>query len=465
MKNIEMQSLYELFKGCSGVCTDSRKVEPNSLFFALKGENFDGNNYACGALESGASYAVIDSEELYQANGQMQERLILVDDVLTTLQQLARYNRLQYRLPVIALTGTNGKTTTKELITATLSTKYKVVSTIGNLNNHIGVPLTLLRINEETEVAVVEMGASAPGEINLLSSIVCPSFGLVTNVGKAHLLGFGSFEGVKATKGELYDNLLEHKKIAFVNVDNPNLMEMLGSRSDLRIVPYGVKNNCARIMDNSGESPFLKMVIPNPCLEAVCESGESGEIEVKTNLIGNYNADNVLAALCVATYFDVATADAVKAIENYIPSNNRSQMAETGRNRLIIDAYNANPTSMRASLENFSSMRSDNKSVVLGDMLELGADSRREHIEILKLVSGMGFTGIYLVGKEFESAFDEYRGGAGEGGSGQLGLMNVLCFADSQELARHFGENPVAGAAILIKGSRGTRLERIIEKL
>ena len=456
MKNIEISNLYDLFVECnSSVCTDSRSVKDGDLFFALKGENFDGNNYACAALEKGASYAVIDSGQVYEANEVLQERLVLVEDVLTALQQLSRYNRLRYKVPVIALTGTNGKTTTKELITATLSAKYNVVSTQGNLNNHIGVPLTLLRINADTQVAVIEMGASAPGEIDTLVNLACPSFGLITNVGKAHLLGFGSFEGVKKTKGELYDNLFEHKKIAFVNVDNPHLMEMVHQRDSLHIVPYGLKNNCVEIVEECN-NPFLKLTMPNPC--STCEPAR---IEVRTNLIGKYNVDNVLAALCISSYFDVPTDAAVAAIAAYTPSNNRSQMTKTEKNTLIIDAYNANPTSMRASVENFDSLSFEQKVLVLGDMRELGADSLKEHSEFVEYLAGVKVEKVFLVGDEFEKAVENLKIDKAE----IVDEIPLMLFKDSLALNEYLMGESLCGKTILIKGSRGIRLERIFGAL
>ena len=463
MRNIEIPNLHELFLECnSSVCTDSRSVKSGDLFFALKGENFDGNNYACAALEKGAAYAVIDSEQIYQANEPLQQRLLLVEDVLVALQQLSRYNRLRYKIPVIALTGTNGKTTTKELIAATLATKYNVVSTIGNLNNHIGVPLTLLRINADTQVAVIEMGASAPGEIDTLVSLACPSFGLITNVGKAHLLGFGSFEGVKKTKGELYDNLLAHRKIAFVNMDNPHLVEMVHQREPLHIVPYGLKNNCVEIVENDPGNPFLKMTMPNPCLMS-----EPSRIEINTNLIGRYNADNVLAALCISSYFDVPTADAVAAIAGYVPSNNRSQMTRTEKNTLIIDAYNANPTSMRASVGNFDTLNFEGKVLVLGDMRELGEDSLKEHSEFVEYLAGINVERVYLVGEEFKKAVGALKESAEDSAEDSAwGVEIPLClFDDSALLREHLVNEPLVGKTVLIKGSRGIKLERIFDVL
>jgi len=458
MKNLEIPALYDIFRTCSGVSTDSRKIEKGTMFFALKGENFNGNHFAVGALEQGASYAVIDDEEVYNANGHLHQQLLLVEDVLVALQQLARYNRLQFKIPVIGLTGTNGKTTTKELITAALSVKYRVVSTLGNLNNHIGVPLTLLRIGPDTQVAVIEMGASAPGEINLLSSLVCPSFGLVTNVGKAHLLGFGSFDGVKAAKGELYDNLMAHKKIAFVNVDNPHLLDMAHKRPNLHIVPYGIKNNCVRIIKENNGDPFLKITVPNPCIEAA-SVGEPMEVTIQTRLIGDYNTDNVLAALCISTYFDVPTIQAVAAIEAYQPSNNRSQMTRTEHNTLIIDAYNANPTSMAASLENFRGIKAEKKVLVLGDMLELGADSLKEHSAIVELALSLNAEKVLFVGGEFKAAVAQLDKDGGFDG------RRVSLFEDSVALRDWLVQNGLQGATILIKGSRGTRLERIFDVL
>lgn len=493
MTNLEIAQIYELYVSSSGVCTDTRNILENSMFFALKGEIFNGNDFAPQALAAGAKYVVVDDAAVYARweqvrTPQLEEKpvaegeepqfvevkaMILVENVLETLQQVARCHRLKFKIPVIALTGTNGKTTTKELISTALAAKYNVVSTSGNLNNHIGVPLTLFRINKETQVAVIEMGASGPGEIELLAKLACPSFGLITNVGKAHLLGFGSFEGVKKTKGELYGDLLEHKKIAFVNVDNPHLMEMVAQHPGLQMVPYGMKNDGARLIRKSG-SPYLSICIHNPCLVAVCENltsevseqialengitrecCEPAEIPVNTNLIGDYNADNVLAALCIATYFAVPAKDAVAAIERYVPSNNRSQMTKTGRNTLIIDAYNANPTSMRASLENFSRLDMEHKHLILGDMLELGPDSVAEHMEIIRLALSLTPERIFLVGGEFAK------------GVAELGDLpaRVELFESSVLLAQRLKDLQLSGASVLIKGSRGTRLELVFETL
>ncbi len=455
MKNLEIEDIYEVYThNSSGVCTDTRNIIPGCMFFALRGETFNGNDFIEDALAKGAAYAVADEPAVEEANP---DKVILVESVLIALQQLSRYHRKQFKIPVIALTGTNGKTTTKELISACLRKKYNVVATEGNLNTHIGVPLTLLRLNSHTQAAVIEMGASNPGEIDTLVKLACPSFGLVTNVGKAHLQGFGSFEGVMATKGELYDNLNEHRKIAFVNVDNPYLMQMTASRPRMQIVPYGTTNDGAKIVIDPQGSPFLKMLVPNPCYTAVEENGEPEWLTVNTNLIGSYNSDNVLAALCVSTYMDVPAADAIAAIAEYVPSNNRSQLTKTEKNSLVVDAYNANPTSMKAAIENFAQLQMPSKVLVLGDMLELGKDSVLEHKEIVKLALEKDFGEIFLVGGEFAQAVSLLSGANTE--------ARVHLFEDSILLREYFKEKPLTNCSVLIKGSRGKRLERVIEAL
>ncbi len=460
--------LYKIFKGCSGVSTDSRSIKEGELFFALKGENFDGNKYALTALEAGAAWAVVDEdsevarlqkEDLEHDNqnqdSQKQDglnKIIVVPNTLKALQELARWHRSMTLvdgkpLIVIALTGTNGKTTTKELIREVLSKKYRVTATEGNLNNSIGVPLTLLKINSETELAVVEMGASHPGDIKELVDIALPNYGLITNVGKAHLLGFGDFEGVMNTKGELYDYLRRTADKAFVNVDNPYLCKMASDRqldSDPErnhslIIPYGLKYQEARVLPSSLEHPYLRIEL------------QTGEV-IDTRLVGSYNADNVMAALAVGQYFGVAHEDAIDAISSYIPENNRSQMLKTEKNTLIVDAYNANPTSMLAALENFSNIESENKVVMLGDMLELGEDSFLEHAYIVKKVSESRLGQAYFVGMEFQEAVDSLN-------------SNYLCFETSDELAYYLNEKPITGATILIKGSRGTKMENLIPAL
>ena len=445
--------LYNIFKSCSGVTTDSRTLKGGELFFALKGENFDGNEYALKALEAGASYAVVNEDSTVGRTSD-DSRLIRTEDTLKTLQELARWHRCitfvdGKPLTVIALTGTNGKTTTKELIRQVLSVKYNVTATQGNLNNNIGVPLTLLKIDSATQLAVVEMGASHPGDIKELVDIALPNYGLVTNVGKAHLLGFGSFEGVKKTKGELYDYLRRTADKVFLNVDNPHLCSMASERnlqSDPErpyslVIPYGLEYQQAEVLPSSPENPFLRISVEGR--------------EISTSLVGSYNADNVMAALCVGKQFGVEFEEAVKAIEAYIPSNNRSQMQKTSRNTLIIDAYNANPSSMEAALNNFAAVQAPIRIAMLGDMLELGDDSLAEHVAVIRRALSLGLQEVCLVGKEFGKALAEMRS-AGE---------NVRHFDSSDQLATWVEKTAVSDAVILIKGSRGTRMEKVIEKL
>ncbi len=428
------------------------------MFFALKGENFDGNAYALKALEAGAAYAVVNaSSEVGTAAAEgrlpsdVSERLVIVEDTLKTLQELARWHRSMTfvdgkPLTVIALTGTNGKTTTKELIREVLSVKYKVTATEGNLNNSIGVPLTLLKIDSQTRIAVVEMGASHPGDIKELVDIALPNYGLITNVGKAHLLGFGSFEGVMATKGELYDYLRRTSDMVFLNVDNPYLCRMATERnlqSDPErpyslILPYGVEYQGCSVLPADADNPYLRISHPDYGV-------------ISTNLVGSYNADNVMAAIAVGGRFGVSLEDAAKAIEAYVPSNNRSQMTKTGRNVLIVDAYNANPSSMDVALKNLSSVVAERKAVMLGDMLELGADSQSLHREVVEKLLAMDLSLICLVGKEFAAA--------------SAGIDGILCFETSDALAQWLKENPLDGATVLIKGSRGTKMEKVIPML
>ena len=455
--HMEIMSIYNKFKECGVVTTDTRTLKGGEMFFALKGENFDGNEYALKALELGARYAVVNADsQVAQISGD--SRLIKVADTLKTLQELARWHRSMvfvdgHHLPVVALTGTNGKTTTKELIRAVLSAKYHVTATEGNLNNSIGVPLTLLKVNSETQIAVVEMGASHPGDIKELVDIALPNFGLITNVGKAHLLGFGSFDGVKATKGELYDYLRRTADKAFINVDNPHLCQMASDRnmqhdperSESLLIPYGLDYQGASVLPSSAEHPFLRIEV-------------DGRV-INTNLVGSYNADNVMAALAVGRHFGVSFEEAASAIEAYTPSNNRSQMTRTSRNTLIVDAYNANPTSMEAALENFSKVSAPVKIAMLGDMLELGEDSLAEHVVVIKSVASRGFSKTFFVGKEFEAASEAVLQ------EGSLELSGMQFFATSDQLTEHLAELHLTGATVLIKGSRGTRMEKVIPVL
>lgn len=451
--------IYSRFKECGCVTTDTRTLKGGEMFFALKGENFDGNEYAMKALELGAAYAVVNASSA--AADSDDPRLIKVEDTLATLQELARWHRSMTfvdgkPLTVIALTGTNGKTTTKELIREVLSKRYRVTATEGNLNNSIGVPLTLLKINSDTQIAVIEMGASHPGDIRELVNIALPNFGLITNVGKAHLLGFGSFEGVKQTKGELYDYLRRTADKIFLNVDNPHLCAMAAERSMQHdserpdcslVIPYGLGYAHAQVLPSSPENPFLRIAVP------VAE-GES--VTIATNLVGSYNADNVMAAIAVGCHFGVSFDEAVGAIEAYVPSNNRSQMTRTSRNTLIVDAYNANPTSMEAALGNFATVESDQKIAALGDMLELGDESLAEHVRIAAMALDLGLQRVCFVGAEFAKALATFE---------DLPADKVISFDTSAELADWFTANPSQGSVILIKGSRGTRMEKVIAVL
>ena len=453
---MEIISIYNKFKECGVVTTDTRTLKGGEMFFALMGENFDGNEYAQKALELGARYAVVNKTSAAASSDD--PRLVKVDDTLKTLQDLARWHRSMTivdgkPLTVIALTGTNGKTTTKELIREVLSVKYRVTATEGNLNNSIGVPLTLLKINQDTQLAVVEMGASHPGDIKELVDIALPNYGLITNVGKAHLLGFGSFEGVKKTKGELYDYLRRTSDKVFINADNPHLCQMASERnlqSDPErpyslLIPYGLEYQGASVLPSSAEEPFLRISVP------VTSGRAEGSLLIRTNLVGSYNADNVMAAIAVGAQFGVSLEDAVRAIEAYVPSNNRSQMTRTEHNTLIVDAYNANPTSMAAALDNFSNVSADCRIAMLGDMLELGEDSAAEHKAVIESALSRGFCKVFFVGKEFASV--------------SVASDNAMFFQTSDELADYLKANPVHGATILIKGSRGTRMEKVIPVL
>ncbi len=485
---MDIKEIYSRFKASTGVTTDSRKIEKGQFFIGLKGDNFDGNAYALQALEAGAAYAMVNQDSTAAASGD--SRLIVVENTLHALWALARYHRSMILvdgkpLTVIALTGTNGKTTTKELIREVLSTKYRVTATQGNLNNNIGVPLTLLSVNEQTQLAVVEMGASHPGDIRELVDIALPTYGLITNVGKAHLLGFGSFEGVKATKGELYDALHRTGDTAFVNVDNPHLVEMASLRADLNTVAYGLKAQGAKVLETSAEHPFLRIAVPEDLQgqpvrgtllatedlhhSAVGEGLENARI-INTHLVGAYNADNVMAAIAVGQHFGVSLDEAVKAIEAYVPQNNRSQMTRTGRNTLIVDAYNANPTSMEAALANFAAIKAEAKMALLGDMLELGAESVAEHMKIVEKALESGLEELALVGEEFGKALWKLQANEDEFSVEAplqifIGDSLVWWFADSAQLAEFLQEDAPEGYVILVKGSRGIRMENVISVL
>lgn len=427
---MDIKSIYSLFIQCDGVSTDSRKCPKDSMFIALKGDNFDGNVFVENAIASGSKFALTSDEQ--RANN---KTIFYVPDTLTALQQLASYHRQQMNATVIAITGTNGKTTTKELTSAVMKAKYgdDVINTEGNLNNHIGVPLTLLRIKSHHKYAIVEMGANHPGEIKTLADIALPDYGLITNVGTAHILGFGSFEGVIKTKCELYDNLKKNNGTIFVNGSNQNIFPK--SEGAKRIV-YGVDGSSLNASVESAD-PFLKVKFSN---------GYSAQ----TNLIGAYNLENVMAAACVGSHFDVDMPTIVSALENYKPSNNRSQFISTSSNKLIVDAYNANPTSMKAALDNFITLKSESeKALILGDMLELGNDSETEHRKIVEMIAASGIKKVMLVGQNFAS----------------VAKSGMSTFKNVDELIPVLTDNKLNGYLILIKGSNSMKLTKVVECL
>ncbi|KAA6324455.1 UDP-N-acetylmuramoyl-tripeptide--D-alanyl-D-alanine ligase [termite gut metagenome] len=428
--------LYQLFQTCSGVTTDSRYCPEGSLFIALRGESFDGNAFAAQALKDGCAYAVIDDPHYAVEEG---NRYIIVEDSLETLQQLAHYHRRQMGTKVIGITGTNGKTTTKELIAAVLSQSYNVLYTLGNLNNHIGVPLTLLRLTKAHDFAIIEMGANHPGEIKTLTTIADPDYGIITNVGKAHLEGFGSFEGVIRTKGELYD-YLRKKGNAFVFIwdDNPYLKDMA---SDIPQIAYGTEESLYINGRVTANSPYLTFEWKN--------SNEELPHQVQTQLIGAYNLPNTLAAVTIGFFFGVKPEKINEALEAYTPQNNRSQLKKTESNTLIIDAYNANPTSMAAALENFKNMSAPHKVVILGDMRELGTESAVEHQKIIDYIDACHFEQVFLVGENFAATKHTY-----------------ISYANAQELIAAFQTSLCpTGKTILIKGSNGMKLGQVVEFL
>lgn len=439
---MELSELYKLYQQHPLITTDSRDCPEGSIFFALKGESFDGNRFAKAALEKGCAYAVIDEREFAEeGNG----RLILVDNVLTTFKELAREHRRRFDIPVIGITGTNGKTTTKELIAAVLGEKYNVMYTRGNFNNDVGVPKTLFSLRPEHEIAVVEMGASHPGDIKALVDYVEPTCGLITNVGRAHLQGFGSFEGVKRTKGELYDFLESHNGLLFLNESNPDLMEMAAQRNFGRIISYGRDeggNVEGEVIDCS---PFL-----NFRWRQHLHAGQmpANAYEVETHLIGAYNLDNMLAAIAVGLHFGVSPAQINHALGHYIPSNNRSQLETTEHNRLIVDAYNANPSSMAAAIDNFKLMKAERKMAILGDMLELGAVSDEEHQKTVNALAAAGIKEVWLVGEEFGKTHTAFRK-----------------FKNVDEVKAAIAAHRPEDYYILIKGSNGIHLSQLPELL
>ena len=492
---MDIKQLYALYREHPCITTDSRDCPEGSIFLALKGENFNGNNFALQALQKGCAYAIVDEEitgfgDSIPANQNnestispadtanktkvikpltINSKLIKVDDCLQTLKLLAREHRRQFSIPVIAITGTNGKTTTKELVKAVLSEKYNVLATEGNFNNDVGVPKTLLRLRPEHEIAIIEMGASHPGDIKTLVETAEPTCGLITNVGRAHLQGFGSFEGVVKTKGELYDYLRQREDgLVFINADNDYLMDML--TDDMWCTPYStdlekqyscisgellppvsdpcqvsgpVSNPC----QVSGQTPMLRFRWRRPLMELEATGASQKWHKVQTNLVGAYNLENALAAIAVGINFGVDRKQICHALETYQPTNSRSQLVQTATNRLVIDAYNANPSSMMAAIENFLLMepaKGQQKMAILGDMLELGGASLEEHQKIVDMLETAGMESVWIVGHEFAATHTNYRK-----------------FGDVEEVKAEIQAHSPEGRLILIKGSNGTRLHQL----
>ena len=422
--------LYDLFIHNPQITTDSRNCPKGSIFFALKGDKFDGNQYAGKALASGCVYAVIDNPDYY-----IGERTILVDNVLKTLQQLAHHHRKVLGLPIIGITGTNGKTTTKELLAAVLSTKFNLLYTEGHFNNHIGVPLTLLRLTHDHEMAVIEMGASHPGDIKELVDIVHPNYGIITNVGRAHLEGFGSFEGVIRTKGELYDYIRRSKGKIFIKKENEYLQSIA---KGIEQITYG-----------NGDDAFAsgQVVSCDPFL--VFNWKQQGKLHtVETHMIGSYNLDNVLAAVAVGRFFKIPAERISRAIAAYEPTNNRSQFKKTDNNELIIDAYNANPSSMKVALDNFITMPVQPKAIILGDMRELGPTSNELHAEVVEQIKKGQFDKVFLCGEHFSKVGKEFSP-----------------FATTEAMTEELRRQPLKGYHILIKGSHSMGLEKLVDIL
>ena len=426
---MDIKKLHSIYLDSKGVITDSRKIRKEQLFFALKGENFNGNSYAQKALDDGASYAIIDEEDFAS-----DERFIFVENALACLQELAKYHRNYLGIPILAITGTNGKTTTKELIGSILQKKYNLGITHGNLNNHIGVPLTLLSFTKDTEISVVEMGANHIKEIAKLCNITNPDYGIITNIGKAHIEGFGSFEGVIKAKSELYDYLRTKGGKIFINGEDKLLLKQ---SEGLDKITYGKQDEVNFNARFIAASPFLEL--------------EWNSYHIKTNLVGEYNFNNVLAAISIGSYFDVSNDEIVLALSGYQPKNNRSQLTKTDKNTLIIDAYNANPTSMDLAVRNFLNVNDENKALILGDMFELGEASHEEHKKIIELVNKLKFENVLFVGEYFFDLRKSYS---------QFGF-----FINTETLCKYISHNEFINKTILLKASRGIKLEKVIDYL
>lgn len=465
---MDIKEIFNIVKTHMPITTDSRDCPEGSVFLALKGETFDGNKFSVSALQKGCAIAIVDNTDIIGTSGEQvvfsdngtaeislengrQGMLILVDNTLQTYKDLAREHRRQFNIPVVGVTGTNGKTTTKELIAAVLGEKYNVHYTRGNFNNDVGVPKTLFQLSSEHEIAVIEMGASHPGDIKTLVETVEPTCGIITNVGRAHLQGFGSFEGVKRTKGELYDFLIDNGQLTidsctssqpiFINADNADLMEMAKERKAPKLIKYG--------KDTADEVTVRGKVIDcAPFLRFSWQADGGAEHEVKTHLIGAYNIDNMLAAATIGLHFGVSEKQVCHALENYTPTNNRSQLTVTAHNHLIVDAYNANPTSMKAAVDNLAAMNVPAKMAILGDMRELGEVSGEEHQRIVELLKSKGLNDIWLVGEEFGKTDCVFRK-----------------FKDVEEVKSAIAECQPQGKYILIKGSNSMRLYTLPEVL
>lgn len=426
---MHLTQLYQRFLESGKVSTDTRQITPGSLFFALRGDKFNANEFATQALAKGAAYAVVD-----EAKYAVDDRCILVDDVLTTLQNLARHHRSQLKIPVIGLTGSNGKTTSKELVLAVLSKKFKTYATKGNLNNHIGVPLTVLAIDQSYEMAVVEMGANHLGEIALLCSIANPTHGFITNIGRAHIGTFGGFENIIRGKSELYRHLITTNGTVFINSQNEILANMAKRFKQPYFYPAKGDYLYAQLLD---ADPFIRF--------------ESEGETVQTQLMGAYNFENIAAALCIGKFFGVAAKEANKAVAEYVPGNMRSQVMVKGTNTIILDAYNANPSSMEAAIENLAAMKAKKKVAIVGDMFELETEAAKEHARIGELLKSKNFDSVYLCGSLMKEAKSAFTG--------------ALHFERKEQLIESLKQNPIIGATILVKASRGIGLETIVEYL
>jgi len=426
---MQTSKLYEIFKKHPKISTDSRKIQENSLFFALSGEKFNGNKFAKNALENGAKYAIID-----QAEFNIEGKTILVNNTLVALQELANFHRRQLNIPIIGITGTNGKTTTKELINSVLSSQYQTFATQGNFNNHIGVPLTLLSMTAKTEIGIVEMGANHIGEIDFLCKIAEPNYGIITNVGIAHIEGFGSFEGVVQTKTELYRYIKKNKGTIFTNIDNKILKKHI---KDIDIQTYATTKPADTFGRFVSQTPFLNIQLTKDCTL----------YNIKTQLVGKYNLENILAAISFGFFFKIEISKIIKSIENYKPTNNRSQLLQTQNNTLILDLYNANPSSMQVAIENFNNIEATEKALILGDMLELGKESVNEHNKIIDLIEKFNYRDVFLIGKEFSK------------------INKFSTFENVKDLKKYLQLHKIAGKNILIKGSRGIHLEEVISEL